>query len=54
MVVVGLHPNCDLQALHRQYVTRKSEVSGRLQGSLGSQNQSRVEPILEPQVTTSA
>ncbi|OAY27060.1 uncharacterized protein LOC110603584 [Manihot esculenta] len=50
MVVVGLHPNCDLQALHRQYVTRKSEVSGRLQGSLGSQNQSRVEPILEPQV----
>ncbi|XP_057985748.1 uncharacterized protein LOC110655500 isoform X3 [Hevea brasiliensis] len=50
MVVVGLHPNCDLQALQRQYITRKSEVSGRLQGSLGSQNQSRVEPILEPQV----
>ncbi|XP_037493006.1 uncharacterized protein LOC105637951 [Jatropha curcas] len=50
MVVVGLHPNCDLQTLHRQYVARKSEVSGRLQSSLGSQNQSRVEPILEPQV----
>ncbi|KAF2304096.1 hypothetical protein GH714_027158 [Hevea brasiliensis] len=50
MVVVGLHPNCDIPALQRQYITRKSEVSGRLQGSLGSQNQSRVEPILEPQV----
>ncbi|KAJ9183750.1 hypothetical protein P3X46_007562 [Hevea brasiliensis] len=50
MVVVGLHPNCDLQALQRQYVTRKFEGSGRLQGSLGSQNQSCIEPILEPQV----
>ncbi|KAF2287147.1 hypothetical protein GH714_038427 [Hevea brasiliensis] len=50
MVVVGLHPNCDLQALQRQYVTRRFEGSGRLQGSLGSQNQSRIEPILEPQV----
>ncbi|KAJ8767455.1 hypothetical protein K2173_017499 [Erythroxylum novogranatense] len=50
MVVVGLHPNCDLQALQRQYVGRKSEVSGRLQSALGCQNQSRIEPILEPQV----
>ncbi|XP_065849446.1 uncharacterized protein [Euphorbia lathyris] len=44
MVVVGLHPNCDLQALQRQYVSRK------LDSSLGCQSQSRVEPILEPQV----
>ncbi|EEF46290.1 suppression of tumorigenicity, putative [Ricinus communis] len=50
MVVVGLHPNCDLQALQRQYVARKSEGSARLQGSPGCQNQSRVEPVLEPQV----
>ncbi|CAK7352474.1 unnamed protein product [Dovyalis caffra] len=50
MVVVGLHPNCDLQALQRQYCPRKSEGSGILQGGLSCQNQSRVEPILEPQV----
>lgn len=50
MVVVGLHPNCDLQALQRQYVARRFESPGRLQGALGCQNQSRVEPILEPQV----
>lgn len=50
MVVVGLHPNCDLQALQRQYGPRKSEGSGILQGALGCQNQSRIEPILEPQV----
>ncbi|KAG8657110.1 hypothetical protein MANES_03G039600v8 [Manihot esculenta] len=50
MVVVGLHPNCDLQALQRQYVSRKFEGFGRVQGSLGFQNHSRIEPILEPQV----
>ncbi|KAJ4845357.1 hypothetical protein Tsubulata_028006 [Turnera subulata] len=50
MVVVGLHPNCDLQVLQRQYVSRRLESLGRLQGALGSQNQSRVEPLLEPQV----
>ncbi|WCJ42778.1 DENN (AEX-3) domain-containing protein [Euphorbia peplus] len=44
MVVVGLHPNCDLQTLQRQYVARK------LDSALGCQNQSRVEPVLEPQV----
>ncbi|XP_022938072.1 uncharacterized protein LOC111444270 [Cucurbita moschata] len=26
MVVVGLHPNCDIQALQEQYVARKSEA----------------------------
>lgn len=50
MVVVGLHPNCDIQALHRQYIARKSEGSGRLRSALSSQNQSRVEPNIEPQV----
>ncbi|XP_022999199.1 uncharacterized protein LOC111493653 isoform X2 [Cucurbita maxima] len=51
MVVVGLHPNCDIQALQRQYVARKSEGSGRVRTALNnSQSQSRVEPHLEPQV----
>ena len=50
MVVVGLHPNCDIQALHRQYIARKSEGSVRLRSALSSQNQSRVEPNIEPQV----
>lgn len=50
MVVVGLHPNCDIQALHRQYIARKSEGPGRLRSALSSQNQSRVEPNIEPQV----
>lgn len=52
VVVVGLHPNCDIQALERQYIARKSEgSSGRLRSALVSQNQSRVEPSLEPQVS---
>lgn len=52
VVVVGLHPNCDIQALERQYIARKSEGStGRLRSALQvSQNHSRVEPSLEPQV----
>ncbi|KAJ8750860.1 hypothetical protein K2173_016041 [Erythroxylum novogranatense] len=50
MVVVGLHPNCDLQALQRQYVGKKSEGPGRLQSAFTCQNQSRIKPILEPQV----
>ncbi|KAF7837915.1 DENN domain-containing protein 5B isoform A [Senna tora] len=50
MVVVGLHPNCDIQALQRQYVSRKFEGSGKFRSALGHQNQSRVEPGFEPQV----
>ncbi|KAI3802834.1 hypothetical protein L1987_30977 [Smallanthus sonchifolius] len=50
MVVVGLHPNCDIQALQRQYFGRRSEVPGRLRSALSGQNQFRVEPNLEPQV----
>ncbi|KAJ1400718.1 uDENN domain, partial [Sesbania bispinosa] len=50
MVVVGLPPNCDVQALQRQYVNRKFEGSGNLRSALGYQNQSRVEPNIEPQV----
>ena len=47
MVVVGLNPNCDIQALQRQYFGRRSEGSpGRLRG----QHQFRVEPNIEPQV----
>ncbi|KAH1201122.1 DENN domain-containing protein 5B [Glycine max] len=50
MVVVGLPPNCDVQALQRKYVDRKFEGSGKLRSALGYQNQSRVEPNIEPQV----
>ncbi|KAI4344595.1 hypothetical protein L6164_011802 [Bauhinia variegata] len=49
MVVVGLHPNCDVQSLQRQYVTRRSD-SGKLRSALSYQNQCRVEPSFEPQV----
>ncbi|XP_030448297.1 uncharacterized protein LOC115671009 isoform X1 [Syzygium oleosum] len=49
MVVVGLHPNCDTQALQKRYVARKFEGSGKLRNSL-SGHQSRVEPNIEPQV----
>ncbi|XP_059634753.1 uncharacterized protein LOC132277056 isoform X2 [Cornus florida] len=50
MVVVGLHPNCDIQALQKQYFARKSEGSGRFLSALSGQHQSRIEPSLEPQV----
>ncbi|KAM0969904.1 hypothetical protein EV1_017849 [Malus domestica] len=46
MVVMGLHPNCDIQALQRQYIGRKCDGPGRF----NSQNHSRVEPNIEPQV----
>ncbi|XP_039071599.1 uncharacterized protein LOC120218778 isoform X2 [Hibiscus syriacus] len=50
MVVVGLPPSCDVQALQRLYVTRQFEGSGKLRSALSCQNNSRVEPCLEPQV----
>ncbi|KAK8597668.1 hypothetical protein V6N13_095068 [Hibiscus sabdariffa] len=50
MVVVGLPPNCDTQALQRQYVTRNFEGSGKLQSALSYQNSSHIEPNIEPQV----
>ncbi|KAK8550338.1 hypothetical protein V6N13_118855 [Hibiscus sabdariffa] len=50
MVVVGLPPSCDAQALQRQYATRQFEGSGKLRNALSCQNNSRVEPCLEPQV----
>ncbi|CAL0325506.1 unnamed protein product [Lupinus luteus] len=52
MVVVGLHPNCDVHALQRQHVDRKFEGSGKFRSALGYQNQSRIEPNIniEPQV----
>ncbi|KAI5415270.1 hypothetical protein KIW84_040637 [Lathyrus oleraceus] len=50
IVVVGLHPNCDVQTLHRQFVDRKFEESAKLRSALGCQNQSLVEPNIEPQV----
>ncbi|XP_019463897.1 PREDICTED: uncharacterized protein LOC109362520 [Lupinus angustifolius] len=52
MVVVGLHPNCDVHALQRQYVDKKFEGSGKFRSALGYQNQSRIGPNIniEPQV----
>lgn len=50
MVVVGLHPNCDIQALERQCIARKSEFPGKLRSALNYQNYARVEPNIEPQV----
>lgn len=50
IVVVGLHPNCDIQALQKLYFSRKSEGSGRFRTALNGQNQTRIEPNLEPQV----
>ncbi|KAJ8526541.1 hypothetical protein K7X08_029018 [Anisodus acutangulus] len=50
MVVVGLHPSCDIQALQRLYFSRKLDGPGRLRSAIGGQSQSRVEPNLEPQV----
>ncbi|KAI5446639.1 hypothetical protein KIW84_014470 [Lathyrus oleraceus] len=35
MVVVGLHPNSDIQALQKQYLVRRSEGSGKLRSALG-------------------
>ncbi|CAI9780343.1 unnamed protein product [Fraxinus pennsylvanica] len=50
MVIVGLHPNCDIPALQNLYLAREFEGSGGFRSALGDQHQSRVEPSLEPQV----
>lgn len=50
MVVVGLPPNSDIQALQNLYFARKFEGSGRFRSALGGQHQCRIEPNLEPQV----
>ncbi|KAH6817228.1 DENN domain-containing protein [Perilla frutescens var. frutescens] len=50
MVVVGLPPNSDVQALQNLYFARKFEGSGRFRNALGGQHQCRIEPNLEPQV----
>ncbi|GAB4838027.1 hypothetical protein Ancab_027554 [Ancistrocladus abbreviatus] len=50
MVVVGLHPNSDIQALRRQFFLRKSEGLGKFRSSFSGQHHSRVEPNLEPQI----
>ncbi|KAK6139655.1 hypothetical protein DH2020_026600 [Rehmannia glutinosa] len=50
MVVVGLPPSSDVQALQNLYFARKFEGSGRFRNALGGHHQSRIEPNLEPQV----
>lgn len=50
MVVVGLHPDCDIQTVKNIYSGRKSEGAGRFRGTLNGPHQCRVEPNLEPQV----
>ncbi|KAD5960483.1 hypothetical protein E3N88_11955 [Mikania micrantha] len=49
MVVVGLHPNCDIQALQRQYFSRRSKVPGRRRSAISGQNHFHVEPNFKPQ-----
>lgn len=48
MVVVGLHPNCDIRPLQSLSFGRKSEGSSRFRTAL--ELQSLVETNLEPQV----
>ncbi|KAL5698349.1 hypothetical protein ACHQM5_029399 [Ranunculus cassubicifolius] len=50
MVVLGLHPNTDIQTIQHQIFGRRSEGPGKWRSALGGQNQARVEPNLEPQV----
>lgn len=50
MVVLGLHPNTDIQAIQQQIFGRRSEASGKWRSALGGQSQARIEPNLEPQV----
>ncbi|XP_011078073.1 uncharacterized protein LOC105161915 [Sesamum indicum] len=50
MVVVGLPPNSDIQALQNLYSAKRLEGSGKFRSSLGGQHQPLVEPTLEPQV----
>ncbi|KAL0333710.1 UNVERIFIED_CONTAM: DENN domain-containing protein 5B [Sesamum angustifolium] len=50
MVVVGLPPSSDIQALQNLYSAKRFEGSGRFRSSLGGQHQPLVEPTLEPQV----
>ncbi|KAL2251047.1 UNVERIFIED_CONTAM: hypothetical protein Sindi_2227000 [Sesamum indicum] len=50
VVVLGLPPNSDVEALQSMYFARKFEGSGRFRNAICGQNQSRIEPNLEPQV----
>ncbi|GAB2218080.1 hypothetical protein Droror1_Dr00001297 [Drosera rotundifolia] len=50
MVVVGFHPNCDIQALQRQLSTRKPEGSGKLLRSLSGRHKTSLETNVEPQI----
>ncbi|KAK6152004.1 hypothetical protein DH2020_014639 [Rehmannia glutinosa] len=50
MVVVGLPPNADIQALQNLYSAKKFEGSGRFRSAVGGQHLSCVEPNIEPQV----
>ncbi|GAB2267774.1 hypothetical protein Dimus_002753 [Dionaea muscipula] len=50
MVVVGLHPNCDIHELERQLSIRKAEDSGKCRRSLSGQHKTPLEPNVEPQI----
>ncbi|XP_058079304.1 uncharacterized protein LOC131227526 isoform X2 [Magnolia sinica] len=50
MVVVGLHPNCDTEALQKRVYEEKSDGPKKLRSSLSFQHQIHGEPKLEPQV----
>ncbi|KAL0338894.1 UNVERIFIED_CONTAM: DENN domain-containing protein 5B [Sesamum angustifolium] len=50
VIILGLPPNSDVEALQSMYFARKFEGSGRFRNAICGQNQSRIEPNLEPQV----
>ncbi|XP_077230331.1 uncharacterized protein LOC143863526 isoform X2 [Tasmannia lanceolata] len=50
MVVVGLHPNSDIQALQKRILEKNLEGPKKLRTTLSFRRQSHKEPNLEPQV----
>nr|XP_043618804.1 uncharacterized protein LOC122590688 [Erigeron canadensis] len=44
MVVVGLHPNCDIQSLEEQYFGTKFKGPGSLRSAVNSQHLENIEP----------
>lgn len=50
MVVVGLHPNADLQAIRKHMLERSNEDLKKPRSLMSFNNQVHAEPVVEPQV----
>lgn len=50
MIVVGLHPSVDVQALQKLVLEKNNEDSKKKRGLLNNNVQVQAEPNLEPQV----